>query len=63
MLEWDFSTVTAGDFTVEFTIPESAYLDWYDNEYKADGGDAEADIAPAMSLKNNLKSIIESTLT
>ena len=63
MLEWDYATCTAGDYTVEFTIPESAYQQWYDNEYKQEGGDFDADIAPAMSLKTQLKNIVESTLT
>ena len=62
LLEWDFATITAGDYTVELPIPEKAYVEWYDNEYKAKG-DAQAGLAPAMSLKNHLKSLIESTLT
>ena len=30
LIEWDFATVTAGDYTVEFPIPEEAYLKWYE---------------------------------
>ena len=63
MLEWDMAMITAADYTVEFTIPEKAYQKWYDEEYKAAGGDYDADVPPAMSLKKNLKNIIENTLT
>lgn len=28
-LEWDLSTVTAGDYSVEFVIPAQAYQIWY----------------------------------
>ena len=59
LIEWDFATITAGDYTVELPISEVAYIDWYDNEYKKAGGDADEGIAPAMSLKNQLKSLIE----
>ena len=62
MLEWDMATITAGDYTVEWKIPEAAYLEWRDNDYKA-GGDYDADVPPAASLKRQLTSIIESTLT
>ena len=37
LLEWDFATITAGDYTVELPIPETAYVEWYDNEYKVKG--------------------------
>jgi hypothetical protein len=63
LIEWDFATITAGDYTVELPIPEVAYIEWYDNEYKKAGGDADEGIAPAMSLKTQLKSLIEQSLT
>jgi len=28
-IDWDMATITAGDYTVEFDIPEAAYDDWY----------------------------------
>jgi len=62
MLEWDMATITAGDYTVEFKIPESAYQDWYENEFKT-GGDMDAGVAPGMSLKKCLKEAVEKTLT
>ena len=62
MLEWDMAMITAADYTLEFTIPESAYKKWYEEDYRA-GGDFDADVPPAMSLKKSLKNIIESTLT
>ena len=62
MLEWDMATITAGDYTVEWEIPEAAYREWHENDYTA-GGDLEAGVPPATSLKKNLANIIESTLT
>ena len=38
-LEWDLSTITAGDYTVEFTISQDAYQNWYNNTYKSYYGD------------------------
>ena len=38
-LEWDVSTITAGDYTVEFTIDESSYKTWLDQKYKNRVGD------------------------
>ena len=33
-LEWDLSTVTVDDYTVEFEIPADAYTDWHDRIYE-----------------------------
>ena len=38
-LEWDISTVTAGDYTVEFEISEEGYRDWHQNSYEKRGGE------------------------
>jgi hypothetical protein len=62
MLEWDMSTITAGDYTVEIKIPNDAYQQWYDGEYRA-GGDFENDVPPAVSLKARLIEDIETCLT
>ena len=61
-LEWDISTVTAGDYTVEFDIPAKAYQDWYDGAYKARGGEFEQGYSPALSLKRHMTERIESVL-
>lgn len=50
-LEWDISTVTAGDYTVEFDIPKESYSEWYDNMYKRRGGEFDTGYSPALSLK------------
>ena len=62
MIEWDMAMVTAADYTVEFSIPEVAYEKWYAEDYSKEGGDKENDVPPAMSLKKDLKEIIEQTL-
>ena len=63
MLEWDMSTITAGDYTLELRIPPDAYEGWYTTEYKAQGGDFENDVPPAVSLKARLIDLVENTLT
>ena len=50
-MEWDMSTITAGDYTVEFKIDADRYRHWYNNDYRKPGGDFENQIAPAMALK------------
>ena len=32
-LEWDISTETAGDYSVEFEIPRRNYEEWYNRTY------------------------------
>lgn len=58
-LEWDMSTITAGDYTVEFPIKPTSYRNWYDHEYRKPGGDFEQDVSPALSLKRFLIKQIE----
>lgn len=53
-LEWDLSTVTAGDYSVEFEIPATAYNIWYTRTYKKGGGEWEQGYAPALSLKRTM---------
>lgn len=62
-LEWDMSTITAGDYTVELVIDETEYRQWYNHEYRKDRGDYENKISPALSLKSFLVKNIEETLT
>lgn len=51
-IEWDVTTVTAGDFSVEFAINEKDYLHWKENVYEAAGGPMETkQQAPAYALK------------
>ena len=56
------STVTAGDYTVEFPIPAEAYNDWYDNTYEANGGEKSQSYSPAISLKRYMIEAIENAL-
>jgi hypothetical protein len=62
-LEWDMATITAADYSVEFTIPEEGYEKWYNEEYKKQGGDYENNVPPAVSLKRTMIQRIEETLT
>jgi len=57
------STITAGDYTVEFVIPAQAYQDWYNTMYKGYYGDAGKGISPALSLKTHMIEVIEGALT
>lgn len=62
-IEWDVTTVTAGDFAVEFTIFKDKYLEWKDNVYEAAGGPMETKKqAPAFALKIQMKEEIEKHL-
>ena len=61
-LEWDMSTVTAGDYSVELPISKDTYMNWKENEYRKPGGDFENQVAPAISLKRQLKKEIEESL-
>jgi len=62
-LEWDMSTVTAGDYSVELKIDSDGYRNWYNNEYRKPTGDFENNVAPAFSLKQFLAQNIEKELT
>jgi len=61
-IEWDMSTVTAGDYSVELPIKKETYEAWKQSVYRAPGGDFENQIAPAASLKRQLQKEIEETL-
>lgn len=63
MIEWDCSTVTAGDYTVEFPMKADGYLKWRDDVYEAAGGPMEArGEAPAYALKKQMSQEIEAKL-
>ena len=61
-LEWDISTVTAADYTVEFVIPADAYQNWYLNTYKSYYGEFGQGYSPALSLKRHMIEVIEGVL-
>ncbi len=61
-LDWDMSTVTAGDYTVEFMIERENYDDWKDMHYKKAGGPFDSQISPALALKEFLSAQIEEIL-
>ena len=62
-IEWDVTTVTAGDFSVEFTIKKEDYLQWKDTVYEAAGGPMETkQQAPAFALKLQMKEEIEKNI-
>lgn len=50
-IDWDMSTITAGDYSVEFTIPRDAYDQWKSQFYLAPGGPKESNISPALAFK------------
>ena len=58
-LEWDISTVTAGDYSVEFEIPRTNYEQWYNREYLKSGGEKDRGYSPALSLKRHMIDKIE----
>ena len=56
------STVTAGDYSVEFDIPANAYTNWYHGVYRASGGEYEQGYSPALSLKRTMIQEIETAM-
>lgn len=61
-IDWDMSTVTAGDYTVEFPIKKENYIDWKKFHYDNEGGYKEQGVSPAIGLKMFLTSQIEEIL-
>lgn len=51
-LEWDLSTVTAADYTVQMPINKKAYLKWREEVYNAPDGPFTKGIAPMTAYKN-----------
>jgi hypothetical protein len=58
-MKYDLSTCTLSDFTVEMNISGQNWEDFIENHYKPKVMDKKKDIAPAMYLKEYLKSKIE----
>ena len=56
------STVTAGDYTVEFEILKPDYLNWKRDHYEAPNGYKERGYSPAHALKEWMAQQIEETL-
>lgn len=51
-LEWDLSTITAGDYTVELDIKSKAYKNWVETEYL--NGAEQHNVAPVTAYKESL---------
>jgi hypothetical protein len=60
-LEWDVSTVTASDYSVEMEITEEQYTWFLENVYNPT--DRHAGLSPGESLKKYLKQEVEGLLT
>jgi len=61
-IDWDMSTITAGDYSVEFTITRDAYNKWLGYHYECQDGPKERDISPALALKEYMSREIERNL-
>ena len=61
-IEWDMSTVTAGDYTVEFPISKENFLEWKRFHYSNENGLKERGVSPAIGLKIYLTEQIEELL-
>lgn len=59
-LEWDVSTITAGDYTVEYKFTEDTYQQFLDSHYNVH--DKARGISIGESLKNYLKTEFENLL-
>lgn len=62
-LEWDLSTVTAADYTVEMDVKPKAYHAWLDNVYNVSGGPKDRGIAPVTAFKDDMILEIETKLS
>ena len=61
-IDWDMSTITAGDYSVEFTIPRVAYDNWFNEHYIRSNGPKDAGESPAHALKEYMCTEIERIL-
>ena len=61
-MEWDITTITAGDYTVEFKIPLEAFQKWKQDEYMAPGGPSEKGISHGLALTEHLSEEVERIL-
>jgi len=63
-LDWDVTTITAGDYSVEFKIDKSSYKDWWIKEkYECAGGWKEKGESRAHAFKLDMIENIEGPLT
>ena len=51
--EWDVTTITVSDYSVELPIKKKAYKKWFNEIYKNSQDKADG-VAPIMSLKKYL---------
>lgn len=61
-IEWDMSTVTAGDYAVEFPISRENFETWKKMHYDSEGGLKETGVSMAIGLKKYLTEQIEEIL-
>ena len=62
-MEWDISTITAADYTVEMPIDERFYNSWYQDHYLGSFGDSKYGFSVGYSFKSLLKRVIENRVT
>ena len=53
LLQFDVSTITAGDYTVEIKFDTKDYNHWFQNVYEK-SEDKKRGVSPAIALKKNL---------
>ena len=55
-IDWDMTTITAGDYSVEFTIDKDVYDNWKNNTFMGPGGIFEQNNqeSPAIALKKQM---------
>ena len=63
VVEWDMNIVTVQDYSVELIIDLQGYLNWYEYDFKREGGDYDNNISPGMSLKKYIINAVEKQLT
>lgn len=61
-IDWDMTTITAGDYTVEFEIDLEKYEQWEKDVYEAPEGPRDQGISPALALKTQMKAEIEAII-
>lgn len=58
-LEWDVTTVTAGDYSVTFEINERNYRQWVSLDFNGVNGGNSRQEAPAFALKKHMSKVVE----
>jgi len=64
-LEWDMSTITAGDYTVEINITRNSYDNWKNDHYyhHLESSDPAEQKSPALYLKEHIIPLIEEAVS